>query len=309
MKICLVAPGEISIPPDGWGALETVVWNQYIQLKQLNYNVHIINNTDPNIVFKEIENHNPDIVHLHYGKHYEILPFINRKKIITNHDGSFLNSYNFHEQIIRKFMYDCDFFVLTSWEKDLLKKIGFSDKNIHIMPNGVDCNAFKQKNKPTINKSICLGKIDSRKNQSRLQTLNCDIVFVGQNSDSNFNPLDSNYLGLWSRNEVYQNLTDYTNLVLLSNSELQPLVCLEAMSAGLGLVISERCSQNLDTSLDFITVIPQTKLQDDEYVTKSILDNRITCSSIDRNSIIEYAKTFDWQNIMQKYVELINNYI
>jgi glycosyltransferase involved in cell wall biosynthesis len=305
MKICFVAPGEIEIPPNGWGALETVVWNQYSQLKIKNYNVKIINEKDTNKVYEAIESFDPDIVHLHYGKHYEILPHIQRRKIITNHDGSFLQSWKFHENIIRQFMFDCEFFILTSWEKQLLQDIGIPKNHIKILPNGVDFNQFTKLNKPTINKSICLGKIDSRKNQSKLQKLNCDIVFVGQNADPTFNPMDSNYIGQWNRQEVFANLTNYTNLVLLSNSELQPLVCLEALSAGLGLVISEQSAQNLDTSLEFIETIPSSKLDDSEYVKNAIIKNRELCFSIDRSKTMDYARTFNWSSIIDKYISYI----
>jgi glycosyltransferase involved in cell wall biosynthesis len=306
MKICLIGPGEIEIPPNGWGALETVVWNQYVQLsKNSKYDVKVVNNPDPNQIYQEIEKFRPDIVHLHYGKHYEILPFINCRKIITNHDGSFINSWQFHENIIRQFMYDCEFFILTSWEKELLTNIGLPKYHIHILPNGVDFNAFTKIDKPQNNKSICLGKIDARKNQSFLQKLDIDVVFVGQNSDANFNPLDSNYLGLWNREQVYSNLTEYVNLILLSNAELQPLVCLEALSAGLGLVISEQSSQNLDCNLDFITVIPDHKMKDSQYIKDAILENRKTCLSIDRSLIYNYARSFDWSNIIKNYESLI----
>jgi glycosyltransferase involved in cell wall biosynthesis len=305
MKIALVAPGEIDIPPTGWGALETVVWAYYTELKKLSYDVEIINKSDSSETHRAIENFDPDIVHLHYGKHYNILPFINRRKIITNHDGSFLNSHQFHEQVIRQFMYDCEFNILTSWEKELLLKIGFPAENIRIVPNGVDYNSFNRNNKPTTNSSICLGKIDSRKNQSFLQKLQVDIVFVGANADPNFNPLDKNYLGLWNREDVFTKLTDYTNLVLLSQSELQPLVCLEALSAGLGLVISEQASQNLDHSLPFISVIPYDKIYDNEYVSQAVIKNRDYCLSISRNMIYEYAQSFDWSNIIQQYINIL----
>lgn len=305
MKIALVAPGEIDIPPSGWGALETVIWSYCTELKKLSYDVEIINKADPNETYQAIENYDPDVVHLHYGKHYNILPFINRRKIITNHDGSFLHSYQFHEQIIRQFMYDCEFNILTTWEKDLLLQIGFPKQNIRVVPNGVDYTSFSKKNKPTIHSSICLGKIDTRKNQTFLQKLECDIFFVGTNEDPNFNSLDKNYLGPWNREEVFSKLTDYTNLVLLSQSELQPLVCLEALAAGLGLIISEQASQNLDHSLPFISIIPYDKIYDNEYVSQTILKNREYCLSIDRNMIYEYAQTFDWSNIIKQYVNLL----
>lgn len=305
MKICLVGPGLIDIPPPGWGALESDIWNKYICLKNHNYDVHIVNEKDINKTYQTIEALNPDIVHLHYGSHYEILPHIYRRKIITNYDGSFVNSWKFHENIMRQCMYDCEFFILTTWEKQLLEKIGFSNKNIHIVPSGVDYDKFNRLDKPKYTKSICLGKIDTRKNQQKLQKLNCDIVFVGENNDSMFNSMDNNYLGSWNRSQVFNNLTEYTNLVLLSNAELQPLVCLEAMSAGLGLVISEACCQSLDTNLDFITVIPNDKLNNDEYIRNAIIENKNLCLSIDRNKITSYAKTFQWSNIIQTYISYL----
>lgn len=306
MKIFFIAPGEIKIPTNGWGALETVVENQAATLSELGYTVKLCNIHNPQYIHKDYLEFNPDIVHIHYGRHYEILPHINARKIVTNHNGSFIHNLKFHEAIIREFMYDCEFFNLTTWECDLLKTIGFPPKNIKILPNGVDYNSFRKSEKPKHkDRSICLGKIDKRKRQAFLQNLGAQIDFVGQNSDIDFNPLDKNFLGLWTRDQVYNNLTEYSNLILLSESELQPLVCLEALSAGLGLVLSEACTQNLDTSLPFISVIPDSKKTDTEYIKQTITENRRYCSSIDRQDILQYAAKFNWNNIGIKYQEYI----
>jgi len=306
MKICFIAPGEIEIPPNGWGALETVLWNQYSALKKLGHDVYFINERDTSLTYKKILNITPDIVHLHYGKHWEIMPKINCKKIITSHDGSFPHSSKFHEQLVRKFYYDCYFFVLTTWEKDFLIKIGISKNKIKILPNGVDIGSFAVSFNPKkTHKTLCLGKIDSRKNQSFLQSLNCNIDFVGQNCCKNFNALSKNFLGPWTREQVYSSTTEYSNLVLVSNSELQPLVCLEALAAGLGLVISESAAQNLDTDMPFITVIPQNKIHDAHFIKKSIEENRKTCNKIDRQIIIDYAQRFSWLNIGKKYISFL----
>lgn len=306
MKICFIAPGEISIPPTGWGALETVVWNQYSNLKNNGYDVSIINEKNPQDILNIIRQINPDIVHLHYGSHYEIMPHIKCRKIITNHDGSFLLSKQFHESIIRKYLYDCEFFILTTWEKDFLLNIGISPKKVKILPNGVDFNAFNFKTEPKFSDaSICLGKIDTRKNQAFIQSLNAGVYFVGQNTDKEFHPLDEKYLGLWTREEVYAKLTNYVNLVLISELELQPLVCLEALSAGLGLVISEASAQNLDDSFPFITIIPQELVHDAETVSTAIFNNRDMCLNIGRDKIREYASQFNWANIIQKYIEYL----
>jgi glycosyltransferase involved in cell wall biosynthesis len=304
MKICFIAPGEIPIPVEGWGALETVVWNQACELEKIGYSVSIINEPTAEKTLEKIFQINPDVVHLHYGRHYEIMPHINCRKIVTNHDGSFLASLKFHDSIIRKYLFDCEFFILTTWERDLLLNIGISPQKIKIIPNGVDFSKFHFKNEPTFpDYSICLGKIDHRKNQHFIQSLNCNVNFVGQNTISEFNVLDPLYLGSWNRGQVYHNLTDYANLILISQLELQPLVCLEALSAGLGIVISESASQNLDTSLPFITIIQQDLIFNTEIVSSAISNNRNICLKMGRKKIREYASLFDWKNVIKKYTE------
>ena len=43
MRICLIGPGIMSIPPDGWGAVEILMWDYYLSLKKKGYDVTIIN--------------------------------------------------------------------------------------------------------------------------------------------------------------------------------------------------------------------------------------------------------------------------
>ena len=308
MKICFVAPGEMPIPTNGWGALETVLWNQYSSLNKLGYDVSFINESSTAETLKKINEINPDILHLHYGKHWDIMPEIKCKKIVTSHDGSFLSSKPFHERLVRNFYYDCSFFCLTSFERKFLLEIGISPKKASILPNGVDCNKFNRVDKEYVeykNKSICLGKIDRRKRQAKLQKQISSVVFAGACEDPDFDTESSSYLGVWNRSDVFENLTHYSNLVLLSESELQPLVCLEALSAGLGLVISEACTENLDTSRDFITVIPNEKINDIIYINNKIEANA-SVSLNSREEIYNYSEDFDWLNIAKKWLNLNN---
>ena len=48
----------------------------------------------------------------------------------------------------------------------------------------------------------------------------------------------------------------------------------KALLAGLGVVLSESCCANLDLSKPWITVIPNDKLDDLEYIEQSIIKNR-----------------------------------
>ena len=43
MKIGLIGPGIMSIPPEGWGAVEILIWDYYNELKKQGINVKIIN--------------------------------------------------------------------------------------------------------------------------------------------------------------------------------------------------------------------------------------------------------------------------
>jgi glycosyltransferase involved in cell wall biosynthesis len=72
----------------------------------------------------------------------------------------------------------------------------------------------------------------------------------------------------------------------------------------LGVVLSECSSANLDITLDFISVIPNEKLNDLEYIEEKIQENRLISVS-KRKEIREYAlKNFDWEKIIDKFIQL-----
>ena len=76
---------------------------------------------------------------------------------------------------------------------------------------------------------------------------------------------------------------------------------MEALSAGLGLVLSTYATANLDTDLPFISVIPEDRLHNMGYVESIIKKNRE--SSLEhRLEIREYAKEFDWSNTINRYL-------
>ncbi len=123
--------------------------------------------------------------------------------------------------------------------------------------------------------------------------------------DPSFNTSDPCYFGEQSKEDIMENLTGYANMVLLSFGEAHPFVCLEAMSAGLGLVLSEQSTANLDLSQPFITVIPEDKSFDVDYIREKIQENR-SISLTMRKKIREYCfNNFDWSVIIGKYKNII----
>ena len=95
-------------------------------------------------------------------------------------------------------------------------------------------------------------------------------------------------------------MTDYGNLVLLSDGEAHPLVCMEAFSAGLGVVVCQWGAANIDTTKEFITVIPENKIKDVKYVEEVMIKNR-EYSVAHRDEIIEYGKQFEWKEVLKRH--------
>ena len=78
-------------------------------------------------------------------------------------------------------------------------------------------------------------------------------------------------------------------------------------AAGLGLVLSEQSTANLDLSQPFITVIPDDKIDDFDYLKEKIEENRKVSLGM-RKEIREYCYTnFDWGNIIKKYKKIIES--
>jgi hypothetical protein len=75
---------------------------------------------------------------------------------------------------------------------------------------------------------------------------------------------------------------------------------MEALAAGLGIVISEFATANLDLDRKFIDVIPEEKINDIEYIESTIIKNR-KYSISHREEILEYSKNFEWSNIIENY--------
>lgn len=313
MKIVLVAPGYKQFPPNGWGAVESIVWDYYQNLQIRGYDAQIVNTTNPNQMITECNAHAADIVHIMYDDHIIIAPYLECKKIYyTSHYAyithpTFKESYPwYYKNIFQKAIeyQECVIINAISQEiADIYTEHGFKGK-INVVCNGSREDCFQYTTTPVNqNKSVYVAKIEKRKCQYLYQNIN-NIDFVGNYHDSDFDTTAANYLGEWDKPALYANLTEYGNLVLLSDGEADPLVVKEALIAGLGVVISECASANLDVSKPYITVIPNDKRTDIDYVKRAIIRNRIASLQY-RTEIREYAlASFAWGKIVDKYVDL-----
>lgn len=316
MKISFIGPGFIQIPPISHGAVEIIIWEYKNAFEKLGWNVQIVNEVSVEKTIDLVNGFKPNFVHIHLDHLFFYENYLDCKHIgLTNHDG-YAELYNLRPNytdeikngtINFKGYHLCLSERLKNFYIDHFKT---SENRTYVLPNGVNVNRFKFKEVPKYLKSICLGKIDDsdRKNQNYLSKIYDNIVFVGPKQLS-LNYEIKNYEGEWNRYYLYENLTNYVNLILLSKGESAPLVCLEALAAGLGLVITEKCSANLDTTLPFIEIIPDKYLYDIEYVNKAIIKN-IETSIMYRKKIREYAlNNLNWDKLTERYHNLLINKI
>jgi glycosyltransferase involved in cell wall biosynthesis len=314
MKISIIGPGIMDIPPKGWGAVEILIWDYYESLKSKGHDVQIVNTQNINKIITDVNNFNPDFVHLQYDDLYHVLDKIDCKfKAATSHYGYIENHfphYGYYQNIINGFI-NSNFYIfcLSDRIKNVYSRLGVSNERLFITPNGARKELFNYSENPIKkDKSIFLAKITDRKRQFLFQNIK-SIDFAGNKDDHRFNYNLSNYLGEWNKQTLYNNLSEYANLILLSDGEADPLVTKEALISGLGLVISEPSTANLDLSKPFIDVIPESKIRDVNYVEEIIKANRLKSISM-REEIRQYGiNNFDWSTIVDKYIELIKKLI
>ena len=276
MKIVLLGNGGLPIPPLGWGAVEIIIWDMYIYLNEMGQEVHIINTKNKHEIISRINDIKQDIVHGHsgYDNNYECFEFLNCPiKIVTIHAPY---------QNLPEYLKIKNNIFITTFSEDIKQKFindGIDSSRLFVTPNGVNEKNFKFSSTCLYpDRSIYLAVIDHRKAQYKYQTIN-SIYFVGNvyfndHDDKKFDESNPRYLGWWTKDTIYSNLTNYANLVLLSSAEGHSLAVSEALLAGLGVVLSEACCANLDLSKPWITVIPNDKLDDLEYIEQSIIKNR-----------------------------------
>lgn len=295
MKIAIIGPNT-PIPPKGWGAVETLIWDMKMSLEELGHDVLIVNIGDPQEIIRRVNEYSPDFVHINYDDWVFLYPYIQYPCAVTTHFAyierpDMMNGYS---RIFNAFgTIKPNVFGLS----DSINKVynimsGIPKDKLYLNRNGVNTNLFAFKEDPKYaDRSIYLAKVDYRKRQHLFQSIR-SLYYAGNIADSRFNQ-NYNYLGEWTKDFLYANLTEYGNLVLLSDGEAHSLVIMEALAAGLGVVVSEFATANLDLDKEFITVIPEKKISDIAFVEEQIIKNR-EYSVQHREEIREYAKQFDW---------------
>jgi glycosyltransferase involved in cell wall biosynthesis len=246
--------------------------------------------------------------------------FLKKRYCLTNHNGGLSGFY--HGNYTDKTVFFADSLrapgniVLSQEIKSLFLQYDYKGF-LRVLWNGVETQQFTFKYKGN-GKAVNVGKILTRKRQAVLAAMakeRVNIDFIGPKGyDPEFIegslPFEENktctYLGAWNRETLYESLTNYSCLVLYSNSEAAaPLVVLEALAAGLSIVVTKSCSANLEKK-PFIHIIPDNG--DESFVIatiqKAILENEKY-----RKEIKQYAfERFDYSVVVKEYIQVIEEF-
>jgi hypothetical protein len=314
MKIGFIGPGIMPIPPDGWGAVESLIWEIACELGEKDHEGMIINVPDLNEIVKTVQENDFDFIHLFYDVFHPVMDTIKqvspRSVTAISSAYPYVDQFEFHQRdgytptynwlVSQKDHYN---FCLSDKDLETYKNGGADQSKLLRLGLGAQHKNFKfnvECEKP--DKTLYMAKIEVRKRQWIYQSID-SIEFVGRYSPTTtFDRLHKSYIGEWTTEEKHDNVTKYANLMLLSDGENgTPLVIKEALVSGIGIVCSKYAAYDLDDSLPFITIIPDDKLNDLEYVECAIKENRDVSIGM-RQEIRDYGvKNFSWENIVNQY--------
>ena len=316
MRICLIGPSGSRIPPSGWGAVESLIWDYFLEIKKDPDIQALILTDSENIIMERCNLYEPDVVYIMYDDYAYMSQYLKCKKIFLMTHFAFITSPHltttfswYYHEIFMQAIKCQKYLTLNALSEEIAevyRSLGFQGK-INVISNGASRDNFRFTDSPLYPlRSIYVGKIEERKKQHRYQSLP-NLYFAGNYQDSSFDVSMPRYLGEWQKHQLYEELTNYTNLVLLSDGEADPLVVKEALMAGLGVVVSECASANLDRRKPFITIIPDDKLDDIYYVTCAVDKNRMESLRF-RKQIREYAiSNFSWEVVVKKFMQVVKD--
>ena len=315
MKIVFIGPGFMTIPPTGWGAVESLINDYRNALIKMGHEVVIFNSSNLELSVALTNAINPDFVHIQYDDYVIVAPHLSCKNVAVTSHYAYLQSGNKWNKDYRDIFWNfvnsgANMFCLSSGIQDVYRKAGVKDHRLYLTPNGVKASEYAFCEEPKHpDRSIYLAKIDFRKRQHLFQRIE-NLYFAGPLEDDRFDSNNERYLGEWTRKYLTNHLCDYSNLVLLSDGEAHPLVCLEGMAAGLGLVLSKQAAANLDTTLPFIDIVPEEIINDPEELSKIIQKNREVSNKM-RSKIRQYVlDNFTWEKVIQKhYIPSMNSIV
>jgi len=304
MRLCLVGPGVMPIPPNGWGAVEALIWDYYTILKKHGVEVDIINIPSRAEIVERVNAGSYDVVHIHYDVFVDIIGHLNAPvKIISSHypyinNSAYHTGDNYHT-LLPQITNNENFHIFASSQKDIdtFVEHGAVVGNTFLSRLGIKNDDYSFYDEATYDKTLCFSQIIERKRQYLIQNID-GIDFMGRLSDPKFNNASS-YKGEVPRDFLNREISKYSNFILISSVEnTTPLAVKEALICGLGVVVSESVAYELDEKLEFVSVIKERDIGNIDYIKEVVVNNKKIATKR-RGEIREYGvETFGLEAIL-----------
>jgi hypothetical protein len=302
ISILIVASGSVSIPPSGWGAVETIIAETIPHFLRNNIEVGLLNSQNY-FQWRNAKERKYDVILCHSDTHIRKIRR-NWKKvpiIAITHYGLAALPDRWHKSYKKAFNALSLADTIGCLSPAIYKKFSTLRPDIKLIQvlNGTNFQSTPEHKSAT--KFLVLGKVESRKRQFELweygKKKDIEIHFIGPIEDSrvkrilNENPESrDSFLGPRSRSELSRLMPRYSCLILDSEGEADALVLYEAQIAGLEIITNRASLGNQDATLPWIHVIEN---EDDlEIATKEIVGSPSDPFLISKYAIDNYR----WEN-------------
>lgn len=302
MRIAQINPGLLTIPPNGWGAVEKIIWYYKINLEKLGHVVDVR-------YINEIQPGDYDIVHVHMWNHALEMRDKGIPYIFTFHDHHAF-AYGKASAVYKNNLIAIKNANLAIVPAKYL--VSYFDNIPVYLSHGVDREFFTPGVEYDTTKLLCVGNNGFGGDSSfdrkgfgyaieAARTLGLPITVVGP-TDYNSQFFDAHPELQYEKLTIKYDLTDselvseyhnHTILVHVTNVEAghPPLTILEAASCGMPVITTD-CSGDLFTILaerDVNSVVEAIKSTVDLYP----LNQYKTLESVDKFDWSEITKTLD----------------
>lgn len=305
MKIINVTPGLIPIPPNGWGAVEKIIWETHNNLQKLGHQSEIK-------YLNDIDKDSADIIHIHVANlaleaHERGIPYY-----FTMHDHhSYLfgkdseNYKNNHAAIKHS--------ILSFLPAPYLVEY-FGLDNAVYLPHGVNTETFTPSVDKLTNSILCVANNGYAHNPTydrkgflpaieSAVKLDMPITICGPKKNNELFFEKNKHLLEYGKLNIKYDLTEdqlveeyKRHTIFLHLSELEAghpnLTILEAMASGLVVV------GTLDSNVNMDGIVKVNDLKDAVRDLEYAIDNWEELQMRSLNSVKEY----DWYNITKRYI-------